>query len=78
MAVLAPGQGGLDPLTFCPAPPLFFHRLLIIAPHSELGGPAPQRVLARTATDPVWYGKTRMVWLPDGKKMSKIYLFVLT
>jgi len=27
---------------------------------------------------PVWYGKTRMVWLPDGKKVSKICLFVLT
>jgi len=26
---------------------------------------------------PVWYRKTRMVWLPDGKKMSKISLFVL-
>jgi len=25
----------------------------------------------------VWYGKTRMVWLPDGEKISKIYLFVL-
>ena len=27
---------------------------------------------------PVWYGKTRMVWLPDGEKNSKICLFVLT
>jgi len=27
---------------------------------------------------PVWYGKTRMVWLPDGEKISKICLFVLT
>jgi len=26
---------------------------------------------------PVWYGKTRMVWLPDGEKNSKISLFVL-
>jgi len=26
---------------------------------------------------PVWYGKTRMAWLPDGEKM-KICLFVLT
>jgi len=43
-----PGRGGgLGPLTFYPAPQ-FFHRLLIIAPHSELG--APQSVLARTAT----------------------------
>ena len=27
---------------------------------------------------PVWYGKTRMVWLPDAEKISKISLFVLT
>ena len=27
---------------------------------------------------PVWYGKTRMAWLPDGEKMSMICLFVLT
>ena len=27
---------------------------------------------------PAWYGKTRMVWLPDGEKISKISLFVLT
>ena len=25
----------------------------------------------------VWYGKTRMAWLPDGEKISKISLFVL-
>jgi len=27
---------------------------------------------------PVWCGNTRMVWLPDGEKMLKISLFVLT
>jgi len=27
---------------------------------------------------PVWHGKTRMAWLPDGEKVSKIFLFVLT
>jgi len=27
---------------------------------------------------PVWCEKRRMVWLPDGEKISKIYLFVLT
>jgi len=27
---------------------------------------------------PVWGGKTRMVWLPNGEKISKICLFVLT
>ena len=26
----------------------------------------------------VWHGKTRMVWLPDGGKILKICLFVLT
>ena len=26
----------------------------------------------------VWHGKTRMAWLPDGEKISKISLFVLT
>jgi len=26
---------------------------------------------------PVWHGKTRMAWLPDGEKISKISLFVL-
>ena len=26
----------------------------------------------------VWYGKTRMVWLLDGEKKLKIYLFVST
>jgi len=26
---------------------------------------------------PLWYGKTRMVSLPDGEKISKIFLFVL-
>jgi len=27
---------------------------------------------------PIWCVKTRMVWLPDGEKNSKIRLFVLT
>ena len=26
----------------------------------------------------VWYGKTKMVWLPDGENISKISLFILT
>jgi len=28
--------------------------------------------------NPLWYGKTRMVSLPDGEQISKISLFVLT
>jgi len=27
---------------------------------------------------PLWYGKTRIMSLPDGEKISKICLFVLT
>ena len=48
----------------------FYHTLL----HSTtpLGGfPSEYR-------HPLWYGKTRMVSLPDGEKISKICLFVLT
>ena len=26
---------------------------------------------------PIWHGKTRMAWLPNGEKISKISLFVL-
>jgi len=46
----------------------FFHTPLHSMP--PLGGfPSEYR-------HPVWYGKTRMVWLPDGEKISKISLFV--
>ena len=27
---------------------------------------------------PVWYGKTRMAWIPDGEKISNISLFTFT
>jgi len=39
---------------------------------------APVRGFPSESRDPVWYGKTRMVWLPDGEKISNICLFVLT
>ena len=39
---------------------------------------APIRGFPSEYRHPVWYGKTRMVWLPDGEKISKICLFVLT
>jgi len=48
----------------------FFHTPLYSTP--PLGGfPLEYR-------HPVWYEKTRMVWLPDGGKNSKICLVVLT
>jgi len=47
----------------------FFHTPLHSTP--PLGGfPSEHR-------HPVWCGKTRMVWLQDGEKISKISLFVL-
>jgi len=59
-----------------PIHPLFVRNRVFCLPrlHSTppLGGsPSEYR-------HPVWYGKTRMVWLPDGEKNSKICLFVLT
>jgi len=50
-------------IAFLPIPPAFY---------------APVRVFLLEHRHPVWYGNTRMVWLPDGEKMSKICLFVLT
>ena len=47
----------------------FFHTPLHSTP--PLGGfPSEHR-------HAVWYGKTRMMWLPDGEKIPKIPLFVL-
>jgi len=39
---------------------------------------APVRGFPSKYRHPVWRGKTRMAWLPDGEKISKICLFVLT
>ena len=39
---------------------------------------APVRGLPSEYRHPIWHGKTRMAWLPDGEKVSKISLFVLT
>jgi len=38
---------------------------------------APVRGFLSEYGHPLWYGKTRMVSLPDGEKISKISLFVL-
>jgi len=48
----------------------FFHTPLYLTP--PLGG------FASEYRHPVWYGKTGMVWLPDGEKIPKICLFILT
>ena len=37
----------------------------------------PVRGVPIGISDPLWCGKTRMVSLPDGEKISKISLFVL-
>jgi len=39
---------------------------------------APVKGIPSEYRHPVWYGKTRMVWLLDSEKISKISLFVLT
>jgi len=39
---------------------------------------APVRGFPSEYRHPLWYGKTRMVSLPEGEKISKIRLFVLT
>jgi len=39
---------------------------------------APIRGFPSEYRHPVWHGKTRMAWLPDGEKILKLCLFVLT
>jgi len=50
-------------LRFLPTPPAF---------------DAPVRGFALEYCNAIWYGKTRMTWLPDDEKNLKIWLFVLT
>jgi len=48
--------------------------------HSPLAFDAPVKGVPNFPSEhrhPLWYGKTRMAWLPDGEKISKISLFVL-
>ena len=47
--------------------------------HSPLAFDAPVKGVPNFPSEhrhPVWCGKTRMAWLPDGEKISKISLFV--
>jgi len=47
--------------------------------HSPLAFDAPVKAVPNFPSEhrhPVWYGKTRMAWLPDGEKISKISLLV--
>ena len=46
--------------------------------HSPLHSTSPLGAFPSEYRYPVWYWKTRRVWLPDGEKKSKISLFVLT
>jgi len=46
--------------------------------HTPLHSTPPLGGLPSECRYPLWYGKTRMVSLPDGWKSSKICLFVLT
>jgi len=67
--------GRRPPATMFTTPRLLQRRdfcLLHLHSMSPLGGGASEY------RHPVWYGTTRMVWLPDGEKISKICLFVLT
>jgi len=45
--------------------------------HTPLHSTPPLGGFPSEYRHPVWYGKTRVVWLPDGEKISKISLFVL-
>ena len=46
--------------------------------HTSLAFDAPIRGFPSEYRHPVWHGKTRMAWLPDGEKILKLCLFVLT
>jgi len=45
--------------------------------HTPLHSTLPLGGFPSEHCHPVWCGKTRMAWLPESEKISKIYLFVL-
>ena len=45
--------------------------------HTPLHLTLPLRGFLSEHCHPVWHAKTRMAWLPDGEKISKLSLFVL-
>jgi len=49
----------------------------IVIFHIPLHSTPPLMEFPSEDRHPVWYGKTRMAWLPEGEKISKISLFVL-
>ena len=54
----------------------FWKKIFILS--YPLAFDAPVRGVPVGISAPLWFGKTRMVWLPDGEKISKICLFFLT
>jgi len=55
---------------------IFVQNRVFCLPH--LNSTPPLGKLPSYYRHPVWHGITRMAWLPDGEKNSKISLFVLT
>jgi len=66
-------------LTVCETERDICEKILILSyPLNPLHSTPPLGGFPSECLHPLWYGKTRMVSLPDGEKKSKICLFVLT